>query len=151
MTSSLSNSAPSPFSYGNLAADPVNRTYPMTPGNAAPSLVVWMYLVTADNFLDELDKVNDKNGDFDPDIIPIDDIAKHTNLTSETVREILDVYILDVASRMAWRHVAGKFQEYSALHSPAWHPNDCPQGAILSLAVSGAKVVPEALVPPPLL
>jgi hypothetical protein len=153
MTNSLSNSAPSspPFSYG-CQADPANRIFPMTPGNAAPSLVVWMYLVTADDFLDELEKVNDKNGDFDPEIIPIDDIAKHTHLTADTVRSILDVYIQDaVEFRSAWRHVVSMFQAFSHGNNPAWHPNDCPKGAILSLAVNGAIVDPDSPVPPPLL
>jgi len=153
MTDSLSNSAPSspPFTYGKQAADSVKRIFPMTPGNAAPSLVVWMYLVTADNFLDELEKVNNKDGDFDPEIIPIDDIAKHTHLTTDTVRAILDVYIQDVTSRPAWRHVVSMFQAFSGKNNPTWHPDDCPKGAILSLAVNGAIVDPNAPVPPPLL
>ena len=151
MTNPLLNSAPSspPFSYGNQAADPVNRIFPMTPGNAAPSLIVWMYLVTANNFLDELERVHNKNGDFDPEIIPIDDIAKHTHLTTDMVRAILDVFTSDaIEFRSAWRHVVEMFQGFSKGHNPAWQPNDCPKGAILSLAVNGATVDPNAPVPP---
>jgi hypothetical protein len=90
------------------------------------------------------------DGDFDPEIIPIDDIAKYTNLTTDTVRAILNIYIQDTESHPAWRHVVDKFQEFSSLKNPAWHPNDCPKGAILSLAVNGAMVDPNAPVPPSL-
>jgi hypothetical protein len=141
-----------PFAYGSQTPDTVNQIYPMTPGNAAPALIVWLYLVTQNDTLDELERVNDPNGDFNPDLIPIDEIARLTNLTTDTVRAILAVYIQDdVAFRPAWRHVVNAFQAFSQAHAPNWHPDDCPKGGILSLAVNGAIVDPNALVPPSLL
>jgi hypothetical protein len=141
-----------PFSFSNQTADTVKHIYPMTPGNTAPALIVWLYLVTQNNWLDELDRVKDPTGEFNPDLIPIDEIAKHTNLTADTVRAILAVYIEDdLASRPAWRHVVSKFQEFAWMHTVSWHPDDCPKGGILSLAVNGAIVDAKALVPPPLL
>jgi len=145
------NEAGPPFAYASLPADAGTQTYPMTPGNAAPALVVWLYLVTENTFLDELEKVGDPNGDFNEDNLPFTDIVNHTNLKPETVRSILACYINDTpGNKAAWRHVADQFQAFAQANTTnaIWRPDNCPGRGILTLAVNGAAVIPNSQVPP---
>jgi hypothetical protein len=139
-----------PFSYGKQKADPINQIYPMTPGNSAPGLVVWLYMVTSNKFLDELETPTGPNGSFNPENLPFDDIVKHTNLTQDAIRSIFDCYLNDGDSQQMWRHVVSRFQDFAGDHSLNYVPDGCPNTGILALAATGAAVNPNALAPPPL-
>lgn len=121
-----------PFTYG--------EQYPMTPGNAAPGLAVWLFLVTNPDYLDVLDKVEGS----DPSLIPVKKIAEATNLTVEGVQSILDIYSKDNVNYDAFRQVASSFQVYA--RNSGYDDTHCPGGpmAILELAKRGVSVDPAA-------
>ncbi len=123
-----------PFSFSNQTADTVKQIYPMTPGNACACpdcLAVSGYAKTIGLMNWIPSKIQRGNSIWD-----LDSHSRHreasTNLTIDTVRAILAVYIEDdLASRAAWRHVVSKFQEFAATHTAIWHPDDCPKGRYL--------------------
>lgn len=138
-----------PFSYGNAVG---GNVYPMTPGNAAPGLAVWLFLTTSPDFLDALDAAQGSN----PNLVTASDIADATNLTPECVTQILDQY-RNSPNQSAYRTITAEFQAYARTYG-AYPRTNCPNGAvgldgvastegktvILNLAKSGAAVDPSA-------
>jgi hypothetical protein len=127
-----------PFAYG---APP---NFAMTPGNALPALVVWLFLVTNPEFLATLEG----SPQAIPGNVPVDEIAAAVNLTPACVNEILAVYT--PSNNQHFRAVAAAFQAY-ATQSLYTRPN-CPGGpaAMIQLATKGAAVDPNALTADPI-
>jgi hypothetical protein len=136
----------SPFAYGT-PKDAGNQIYNMTPGNVPPALIVWLYMVSAFQYLDALDAVGDPAGDFSDTDLPFDEIVQATNLKPEAVRAILACYINDAPElKSAWRHVVTRFQAFSQQTTAptVWTRDNCPAQGILSLATNGALVNPNS-------
>ncbi|MBB5058864.1 hypothetical protein HDF16_003587 [Granulicella aggregans] len=137
-----------PFSYSDQI--------PMTPYNAAPALVVWLYLVTNPQFLQILDTAPDYDFVLPPGqprivVNTVQEIATATNLTVPAVGAILDSYRkpdptlqsqFDV--KQTFRNVAKTFQSFAA--SSLYPRTNCPGDgtAMLNLAENGATVDPQA-------
>jgi hypothetical protein len=139
ITTMASNIAPAypPFAYGS--------PYPMTPGNAAPALIVWLFLVTNPDYLDALDTPAASTSG----LVPVQQIAAATNLTEACVQSILGVYTSNPASKyqpyyQSFRNVATAFQVFAA--DAQYTAGHCPGGAmpIVTLAQNGASVDPAA-------
>jgi hypothetical protein len=77
--------SPDQFAYGPI---PATNVFKMTPGNAAPGLIVWLFLTTSPDFLDALDGVKGSN----PDLVNATDISEKTNPTEACVNQIFDHY-----------------------------------------------------------
>ena len=130
--------ATQPFQYG-LTEDPANNTYPLRPGNAAPALVVWLFLVTQPDFLSKP--------------LPVDLIAQYTNLQPGTVQSILDSYLTaDQPTKTSFTNVCDAFQDLCKRMNLTYLPGQCPHDHLpmLWLAYQGAQVDPAAKNLPPL-
>ena len=142
------------FAYGNTAPNPTTNTYPLLPGNAAPALVVWLFLVTDPSFLAEINRVQTTPGSaYNPAVLPIDSIAQYTNLTPDAVKSVFDSFATaGVLRQLGFQEVSSAFQDLAKQNNPAWQPGDCPHGAapMLSLAKQGASVNPSTATLPPL-
>ncbi len=150
--SAVTGGNPPPFAYGKQGSAAENL-FSMTPGNAPPALVVWLFMVTANNFLNELETPTDPNGSYNQDKLPFDEIVRYTNLTPDCVKSLFACYLNDddVVGKPQWRHVVSQFQAFAQAHSDGYDPDGCPNGhGIFALAVNGAAVDPNSLVPPPL-
>lgn len=127
--------------------------FKMTPGNAAPALVVWLFLVTNPMYLQLLD--TDNTFDDPATVVNISDISDATNLTVDGVQAILNAYVnpalaggtlTAAAIQNAFKTVASAFQAFAegAAYLPGHHCPDDGKIAMLGLANSGANVHPAS-------
>lgn len=129
-----------PFQYGPTE-DEESNTYPLVPANAAPALIVWLFLVTQPSFLKEA-------ADPNSSVVPVDKIAQFTNLKPEAVSAILNSYLKAGKSlKQSFMDVSNAFQNLCADNNDSYLPNECPHDSapMLWLAYHGATVIP----PPP--
>jgi hypothetical protein len=126
-----------PFEYGLNPGQ-----FPMSESNSLPTFIVFLYLVTNPDFLDELDANPAK-----PVLVVPDDIAAATNLTVAQVNRILDIYRnadTDVV-QPNFRAVGSQLQGF--INTISIYPRtNCPQngGTLQTLAINGAAVDPSA-------
>jgi hypothetical protein len=145
-----------PFSYSN-SPDNVT-TFSMTPGNSAPALVVWLFMLTAREFLKNLetaaagDITKLKFIDTGHNTIDLAGISNITNLAPQAIIDLFDMYLLPNATdsvrqstQQAFGQVVDPFQAFASKHKALWDEDDCPAIAGLKqLAASGAIVDPIA-------
>ena len=135
------------FQYGP-DANPDSQTYPLNPGNAAPALVVWLFLVTQPDFLTYL---LDPESESTP--VPADKIAKYTNLQPDAVNSILDCFRKATQERQdSFNDVSTAFQDFCTAMNQGYQVNQCPHDELpmLWMAYKGAGVDPTAEALPPL-
>ena len=133
-----------PFQYGPTT-DPTTQTYPLNPGNAAPALVVWLFLVTQPDFLTYL--LDPKQGTP----VQVDEIAQYTNLQPSAVGSILDSFRSANQQRQSsFNDVSTAFQDLCAAYNASYLPGQCPhdEKPMLWLAYRGTQVDPAAQVIP---
>jgi hypothetical protein len=142
-----------PFSYSDTP-DNVN-SFSMTPGNSAPALVVWLFMLTTKRFLPALqasaaDVTKIKFKDASGNTIDLNDISQITNLAREALVDLFNMYLLPNTTaqvrksvQKAFGNVAAQFQAFATTHSTNWDEDECP-GVIglKQLAASGAPVDP---------
>jgi hypothetical protein len=121
---------PAAFAYADTDNPSVNE-YAMTSANALPALVVWLFLVTNPDFLNQVGTPT----------FPIADIAKATNLTPAGVNYVLSAYTRSPV-KPSFMDVANQFQTLSLLY----RPTNCPKSFddILGLAGPAATIDPSA-------
>jgi hypothetical protein len=127
-----------PFQYG-LKDDPATQTYTLVPSTAPPALVVWLFLVTQADFLQEA-------ANPDSTLVPRDQIARYTNLQRSAVDAILDAYVsAGPALQQSFNDVATAFQDLCKENNGFWEVGECPHDAtpMLWLASHGAAVDPS--------
>lgn len=149
---------PQSFAYSD---NPVaaNNTFSMTPGNAAPGLIVWLFLVTQNQFLKALS--NPPGGDIN-EVVFVDGskntmtvakLADIVNLTPAAVIAILDTFVqTGVADEIkqpiqaAFTTVAQHFQNFALASTMDWDECECPGlFGLTQLAQTGALVAPTSM------
>lgn len=126
--------ASEPFQYG----DPEDGvSVAMSPGNSAPALIVWMFIVSNT----QLQALILEDG---LEALPLDCICKATNLTEEGVRTILRPFIENKHFQDACGLVAQLFQKTGGYE----HGNCVTPDTLIHLAVHGAAVDPRSKIVP---
>ncbi len=140
------------ISYG-IPPNPPNLVG-MNPGNAAPGLVVWLFLLTHPAFLAQIDAAKDdldnlQLADSNNATITLAEIAEKTHLTAQTVKAILtESYLLPDASanerarkQAAFQTVASQFQNFASTVVDNWDEGNCPGiEGLTGLALNGANI-----------
>jgi hypothetical protein len=126
-----------PFEYGLNPGQ-----FPMSESNSLPTFIVFLYLVTNPDFLDELD-----TKPATPVLVVPEDIATATNLTVAQVNRILDIYRNADADVLQpnFRAVGSQLQAF--IRPISIYPRtNCPQnpGTLQALAINGVAVDPNA-------
>jgi hypothetical protein len=125
--------------------DPANRIFSLSNDNANALLLVWLFMVTKNGFLTDIDTIMSGNGQ--PTFIDVDALSDISRLAPDTIKSIFSEYTdpsVPEDVRTSFQKVARVFQTLAdSLSNKTYRPDQyADAGTIYNVCKEGANIDP---------